>query len=407
MRARPDMTDAAGARPVRWKRACRDRGARWLPLVAAMLVFPATANIARAQVSAAQLYGSVNVDMEWVNGKIAAPVTQPVTCTNVSTCITTNPTVFRVSANSSRLGLRGFEPLGDGNTAIFQLESSLFVDSGGATLADRDSFVGLAGAWGSMKMGRFLSPYDDVLPIFGNVPTLTTTILSTAALWAQGFAGQPEFGGFDDRIRNSVRYDSPRLSGFTGSVQYGASETSSHGGVLSIGGLYSNGSVDLGAAYERHQRVRAPNLNDDGLSLAGAYNFGQIRIGGVYEHLKYQTETGDLERDFWGVGVTANLGPGVLYAFYGEASRGKGSACDINAPDCLTRIAGLARGEGTDARQWEASYTYPFSARTFGYAGYVKIDNGSNASYTFNINRYNTIVGGKPGGLVVGIVHFF
>ena len=40
-------------------------------------------------------------------------------------------------------------------------------------------------------------------------------------------------------------------------------------------------------------------------------------------------------------------------------------------------------------------------------AGYVKIDNDSNASYTFNINSYPIAVGGKPGGLVLGMIHLF
>jgi hypothetical protein len=41
------------------------------------------------------------------------------------------------------------------------------------------------------------------------------------------------------------------------------------------------------------------------------------------------------------------------------------------------------------------------------YAGYVKIDNDSRASYTFNINAYPITVGGKPGGLVLGMIHLF
>jgi predicted porin len=67
-------------------------------------------------------------------------------------------------------------------------------------------------------MGYFLSPYDDIHPIFGNVPTLTTSILSTAALWAQGSQGN-NAGGFDNRNPNSIRYDSPNMRGFTASAQ--------------------------------------------------------------------------------------------------------------------------------------------------------------------------------------------
>jgi predicted porin len=52
------------------------------------------------------------------------------------------------------------------------LESSINADAGGGTLAGRETFVGLQGSWGTLKIGNFLAPYDDIHPIFGNVPTL-------------------------------------------------------------------------------------------------------------------------------------------------------------------------------------------------------------------------------------------
>ncbi len=67
-------------------------------------------------------------------------------------------------------------------------------------------------------MGHFLMPLDDMHPIFGNVPTYTTSILSTADLWAQGTLSKGA-GGFDARLGNSLRYDSPSFNGLTFSGQ--------------------------------------------------------------------------------------------------------------------------------------------------------------------------------------------
>jgi predicted porin len=103
----------------------------------------------------------------------------------------------------------------------------------------------------------------------------------------------------------------------------------------------------------------------------------------------------------WGISGTMPMGPGTWYAFYGRANDGKGSAADG------TRVGGLAKGSDTSSNQWELSYTYPFSKRTSVYAGYVKLDNDSNASYTFNINPYPIGIGGKPGGFVLGMIHLF
>src|SRR6478736_5722241 len=194
--------------------------------VAGVLAAPLAA---QAQTANVTLYGRLNVTMEAVRGNAPDP-NPPVSVAN--------RTVYRVNSNSSRLGVRGSEALGGGLSAIFQIESSIQGDSSGGTLAGRETFVGLQGAWGTFKMGYFLSPYDDIHPIFGNVPTLTTSILSTAALWAQGPPGN-NAGGFDNRNPNSIRYDSPNMRGFTASAQLStmdASPTAGAGAGVDSGG---------------------------------------------------------------------------------------------------------------------------------------------------------------------------
>jgi predicted porin len=126
-----------------------------------------------------------------------------------------------------------------------------------------------------------------------------------------------------------------------------------------------------------------------------------VRVAALYERLDYDTPSGSLKRDMWGISGTIPMGPGSWYLFYGKANDGKGGAADGE------RVSGLAKGNDTDAQHYEVSYTYPFSKRTSVYAGYVKIDNGGNASYTFNINPYPIAIGGKPQGFVMGMIHLF
>lgn len=357
--------------------------------------------VAHAQFANLSFYGRLNLDVEIVNGRQADG---------------TNPRVTRVSSNSSRLGIAGTEYLGNELVAIFQIESNIQADTGGGTLASRETFVGIDAPWGTVKLGNYLGPYDDISPLFGNVPTLTSSILSTASIWAQGFAAKTA-GGFDARLPNSIRYDTPDLSGLTASLQMSLGEGTSYPGgehayVLSTGAFYVNGPLQVGIAYERNQDVRQnPIVNGQGLvdqaaSIAAGWNFADFRLGGVYEYLRYETPlasgaTATLTRNFWGLSGTLALGPGTAYGFYGRAGDGKGTALPG------TRVAGLAKGPDTGASQWTLSYTYPLSKRTLLYAGYVKIDNGANASYTFNINPYPTAIGGRPAGFVLGTVHFF
>ncbi|MGH8798736.1 MAG: porin [Casimicrobiaceae bacterium] len=362
--------------------------------------------VVHAQFANVSLYGTLNLDLEVVNGAQADG---------------SNPAVARVSSNSSRFGLRGHEYLGRGLVAIFQLESSVLGDTGGSSLASRETYVGLQGDWGTLKVGNFLTPYDDIHTIFGNSPTLTTSILSTAALWAQGSLTKSE-GGFDARLGNSLRYETPPLQGFSAALQFATrdasdnpngSENGDHlselrrASVVSAGAFYNGGPVDVGIAYERNFRVRPTGPADDALSITGGYDFGAIasnvglRVAGVYERLRYDTPTGSLKRDFYGLATTLAIGDGTVYAFWGRAGDGNGSAVDG------TTIGALAKGPDTASQQWELSYSYSLSLRTMLYAGWVKIDNRPNAAYTFNINPYPVAPGAKPGGIVLGIAHFF
>ena len=413
--------------------------------VAGVLAAPLAA---QAQTANVTLYGRLNIDYELVNGKQA-----PDAAGNQS-----NPSVSRLSSNSSRLGVRGTESLGGGLNAIFQIESNVSGDTGNSStsgLASRETFVGLQGAWGTFKMGKFLMPYDDLHPIFGNVPTYTTSILSTADLWSQGTLSKFA-GGFDARLGNSLRYDSPVWSGFNFSSQVSLRDSSGfadnvgpsanpanpilggdngdhasevrHAYVFGIAGYYNNGPIQAGLGYERNVKVRnysviggTLNANDWALTATAAYNFGVVRPAIVYERLNYEVPpllatTGsnmqNLTRNLWGVTATAPVGPGAVYFAWNLARHGAGSAPDGS------RVGGLTKGENTQSTQWELSYTYPLSKRTQVYAGYVKLQNQQNAAYTFNINAYtiNTTCtvsqptcgsNGKPQGLVLGMIHLF
>src|SRR3982750_4335079 len=189
-------------------------------LLSALCFTSLLGSVAHAQEAQITLYGRLNLDVEMISGRIGEAE---------------NPHVFRVNSNSSQFGIRGRESLGRDLTGIFQLESAVPMDTGGGTLGRRDTFVGLESArWGTLRMGNFLSPYDDIHVIFGNAPTFTTSILSTNALWAQGAAGKAT-GGFDARLPNSVRWDTPALDGISASAQYSTQETPHRAGVLSIG----------------------------------------------------------------------------------------------------------------------------------------------------------------------------
>jgi predicted porin len=412
-------------------------------LVAVAVAGLLAAPLAQAQTANVTLYGRINIDMEFVSGRLAN---------------NTDPTVYRVTSNSSRFGLRVTESLGGGLNAIFQIENgSVAATVGGGNLAGRDTFVGLSGNWGTFKMGRYLAPYDDIHGIFGNDNTASTSILSTASVWAQGFAGQPVNGGFDDRLMQSIRYDSPSWSGLTASAQFstnggqvgpsGTTAPSNNTNAQSYGLFYRNGPFIIGTAYEYHHNQRGTAqlpLSDWAWSVAAKWQFSGFNIAGVYEKMNYEVNNGpalqqvrnNLKRNFWAVDTTINIGAnGQLFLYYGQAGDGSGSAQDTPGPvitntTCtaagvctagavtgsnISRVAGLAKGDSTGAKHWEIGYSYDLSKRTRLYTGYVALNNDDNASYNFNINAYPGNAGGNVGGpvgmnlkgFVMGMYHNF
>jgi predicted porin len=398
-------------------------------LVAVAIAGVLAAPLAQAQTANVTLYGRLNVDMEVVNGAILNPnAPQLATCTGanagtVGYCNTINPNQYRVSSNSSRFGLRGTESLGGGLNAIFQIESSVSPDTSGGTIAGRDTFVGLQGSWGTFRMGRFHGPYDNIHEIWGSNPTLLTGIMATSAIWAQGFAANVQ--QFDDRIANSVRWDSPVWSGFQLQAQYGNGQgtnaegttaaQASNAGVMSIAGYYKNGPLNIGLAWRENLQQRAKGLYDNAYSVAGSWQFTKVKVGMVYERLDYdcsiatatinaqnacnQLTNGvrtNLTRNMFGLGLTIDAGPGQIYADWSWAGDGAGSAPD------KARVAGLAHGDGSSANQYEISYTYPLSKRTSVWIGYNKIANDSLAAYNFGVNSYPIAIGGKPQGFGLG-----
>src|SRR2546427_8849394 len=114
--------------------------------VASACALPA---VALAQVpSWIQIYGRANVTYERITTKNSSDeATQK------------NQSNWDLVDNSSRIGFRGNKDLGGGLTGLFQLESRVRLNTGdNAFLTSRDSYAGLAGSYGTVRLGRTIGP---------------------------------------------------------------------------------------------------------------------------------------------------------------------------------------------------------------------------------------------------------
>ena len=155
---------------------------------------------------------------------------------------------------SNRVGVKGSEDLGNGLKAIYQLEFGVnFGDNnipsgsnGGVSI--RNSFVGLAGSFGTFLVGRHDTPLK-----------ISTGKLD---LFADTMADYNGTVGFDDiRADNAIGYISPSFSGFSfmGALVASGGGTAGFGnnvnsdginGAYSLAAIYNNGPFYASAAYE-------------------------------------------------------------------------------------------------------------------------------------------------------------
>jgi len=333
------------------------------------------------------LYGRVHVTFESVEQ------TGP---TAATTLVRRN----RVSDQASLLGVRGTEDLGGGLKAFFQLETRFKPDQNDTTFADRNSGVGLQGAWGSLLLGRWDTPYKVVttaIDPFGDV---------TLGGWTAGMSGsgvRSVQGQFDRRDQNVVQYWSPSWAGIAVRLSYSANEgrtatvnprsnsasISYTGGPVYIAyGYHELKDATFGAAPSTVTAVLPKQISGQ---LVGSFTFGPVKLGAGYEKTKRDTLKD--HKAFLG-NIVWTLGNHQFIYQYTKAEDGELPTV-ATQPECKVNALG---------------YQYNFSRRTFFLGQYTKVDNNSTGTCNFSVTP-GSIAGNSVGvdskGISLGLRHVF
>lgn len=161
-----------------------------------------------AAVADVSLYGEIKAGVEGRN--IQLQLTEPLQ--NIQQPqVTKRKSRIRtkISDFGSFIGFKGSEDLGEGLKAVWQLEQDVSVAGGGASQwGNRESSIGLAGEFGTLRAGRVANQFDDASQAIDP--------------WDSNNDVASQLGIFKrhDDMSVSVRYDSPEFSGFSGSVQF-------------------------------------------------------------------------------------------------------------------------------------------------------------------------------------------
>jgi predicted porin len=378
--------------------------------IIALAIAAAVSAPAFADTSNVSIYGVANVsyDMTSTGSGTIAGVATPGFSSN------------KVSSNTSRLGLKGSEDLGDGLSAIWQIESTVQIDNAGAGagngIGTRNTFAGLSSASaGTVLLGRHDTPYNisnRKYDLFGD------TLADNRSIMGGGQGNLATVGAsFNGRQPNVVAYISPAMSGFTGAIAYVAgaeSQTAANqikGSAWSLAALYGNGPLSANFGYEVHNigntagTIASGNLGVVGLTaglketawtLSAGYKMDALEVNGVYE------KTSD---DFGALGANA-LGHRAYY-LSGKYSFGS------NAVKLAYANAGANATVNTGASQVTLGFDHSLSKRTTVYALYTQLSNDAGVAYGLSTNGTGAPaagvagLGANPSAISLGMKHTF
>jgi predicted porin len=443
--------------------------------VAAALVAPAAA------MAEATLYGKLNVSLDYADVKnVVLPTYGYAEDANGNIILDQNgnPTWVQtapgedfdgwgMSGNgyipgvnrSNRLGVKGSEDLGGGLKAIYQVELGINLNdtnsnvlNNGDAITYRNTFVGLAGGFGTALVGRHDTPLK-----------ISTGKLD---LFADTMADYNGTVGFRDlRADNVVAYISPSFSGFTfagaivpaGGASGGAAglnlDEDSIAGAYSLAGIYSNGPFYASIAYESlgsdHFNTQNVSINGracpyttpavpapgqpffascdftsedatawrvglglldwNGFTLTGIYENRDNDIGsGPYDAyvdptnlaLSWYLPGASNKTELWQIQAGYSFGNSMVKAMYGQADRS--SDLELGAQYVAIRGGAQFANNLVDAYDgnldtWAVGYDYNFSKRTKVYALYTQVTDDAE----------NVDAGSEWSGFSLGMMHSF
>lgn len=346
----------------------------------------------------ATLYGRIHATVDYVDVEENASYNNP------------NAPDYKgwdMTSRSSALGVKGSEELGGGLKAIYQIEITIplfdennsVVDGETGALAMDDSFVGLAGNWGTFMLARHDTPLN----------------ISTAALdqFDDTMADYASTIGFMDLTADhTIVYISPSFSGFRvagatvpsgGGTAYGATNLDADGisEAYSLAAIYSNGPFYASAAYESLSgELFGPTgagADDDfaywrlGLGLV---DWNGFTLAGIYENQTARGGIEDDDADMWQIQAGYAFGNSKIKAMYGQADFDDVALFDGDNDDDSIDLSFDTDG---DVSSWAIGFDHNLSERTKAYLLYTQLTD----------DRVDDLDDADWSGFSLGVVHHF
>lgn len=275
-------------------------------------------------------------------------------------------------SSRSNFTLSGVEDLGGGMKAMFLLNHRFRPNTGevnnpgncvattppaanclvtNQTYFYRNSWVGLSGGFGDVRMGRILAPLQDLNGQFDP--------------WGTDTVGSIHTGGINATVRatNSIYYRTPTMGGLQGHAMISAGEgqiPGEQGGLLGkpynaerpmgFGIVYSAGPLKAAAMYDVN------SADQKTIGLYGSFNAGFATLMGQYEKGDRNVSNAsfaNIEVDRWSLSATMPFGAALAKVGYtswsDENIKKLGLGLDYNLSKRTTLYTDLGKTSGSGA----------------------------------------------------------
>ncbi|HQQ70597.1 MAG TPA: porin [Alicycliphilus sp.] len=248
--------------------------------------------------------------------------------------------------NASRIGFKGTEDLGGGLKAGFQLEHGFNGDTGttGSAFWGRQSEVNLSGAFGTVRMGNFISEAYFATADYISMHNHDTGN-SSDMLYA-----------YVGRNTNKIAYRLPELTkGMTLEAAVSAGEGGGRTRSYDVAWNYAVGALQLGAGYEKNGSAKQ-------FAVRALYEMGPVVLGGYVQKDTDGYGAGFGNRTTLRFSAAYNMGPSEFHFNVGSAGK-------------------YSKKNDSAAKQMTLGYNYNLSKRTKLYGFYTKVDNNTGVIY--------------------------
>lgn len=375
------------------------------------------------QVGTLQLYGKLYPQFQYGGSKDATPTGGTVsnlvttnaassscgTATSAGGCTGSTPGSRKaINVQNSYVGFRGERDISNrGLKFIWQIEQAVDFDTGGATWANRNSFLGVRTGWGTVKLGNMDTIYKEYGDQFAMFGISSGNFVSASNMLSQIGVGRSTTARFHERKANSIQYETPRFSGLTFGYQYSPDEArdttgTSAGPNFKDASLHSYGvkwdseKLYLSVHQERHNDFFGGSNNvsstiannttsgahsrDTGTRFSAEWRFiTNQRITLDVARLRYResgqaagTRFQEYAHTNWAIGWDAGFGG--PWRFATQYIRGGEGTCQLTGGAACSTT-------GLSSYMVTAGVRYLFDRQTFIYLIGAKLQNGPSARY--------------------------